>query len=139
MSSPTVTPNLMQRIGSTAKKYKDMAASLPVDEGTLAGLKESAANVSGTALSNEPAKAPAAPPSSIRPMDRYGSRSGEVRIDYEGNVESQQPAKIYDDGGDIPMPNSNAAVNQSAVNGATKAIDALGKKKAPTDSPDVMY
>src|ERR1700676_210468 len=134
------SPSIMQRIGTKAKNYVDMAKSLPIDDSTIAGLKASAENVSGQALANEPVKdTTTTSPSAIRPMDRYGSRPGEVRLDSEGNVESQQPAKIYDDGGDIPMPNSNAAVNQSAVNGATKAIDALGKKKAPADSPDVMY
>jgi hypothetical protein len=44
-----------------------------------------------------------------------------------------------DTGGDIPMPASTSAANTAAVAGATKAIDALGKKKAPADSNDVLY
>jgi hypothetical protein len=62
-------------------------------------------------------------------MGKYGSRKGEVRLDANGDPMKSQPAKIMDDGGDIPMPNSTADANNAATANAIKAM--TPDKQAP--------
>ena len=132
------SPSILKKLGNKAKGYVDMAKSLPLDDSTIQGLKSSAQNVSGTALAEEPAKDTSTTPADmINPTAKYGSRQGEVRLDSEGNPTKAQPMKVMDDGGDIPMPNSQSAENSAAVAGLTKALNPDEKKPA-AGSADVL-
>lgn len=134
MSSPSV----MKRLGDSASKYVSGLKSLAPGDSEVAGLKATQQNVdeASKVLHPDPAIPAAAAASKsgsdlIHPMAKYGDRSGEKRLDSQGNV---IPVPAYDKGGDVRIMSPMMYDQGGDVKASPVTMGVSGK--APTTLPN---